>query len=354
MMNGEWVGLAVRPSFSRYRSCNVQRSPFTLAIVLLMGCGGRGQVAPANPPRIVFEKPVHNSGVVDQGAPLVYDFAFTNRGGLDLGVDKLRSGCGCAATVGTGRFIPPGATGRVSVQCDTVNAIGRQRRTVSVYTNDPVRPVTVVRLVAVVQADVTITPSPFYVGRVHRGERVRRDGSVRWQAHPPGVVVADRGADFQVETAAPIDAGDRTAFSLVVNADAPIGPLDGRLLVRGVDARLLRTVPVIGEVVPDVSVSPARVVLELPVGAAQVPTGSVLVHNAGPGAVRITGAEWPDGAVAVAALAAGTRYRLTLKLDAPRGDAPSELLVHTDHREQPLLRVPVVLSSADTRASAAP
>lgn len=317
-----------------------------LLALLLFGCesGPRNAEAPAHPPRIAFTSSVHTFGEIEQGATLDYAFTFSNRGGVDLTIDKLRSGCNCTATVDVERFVQPGASGRVRVQCDTSTTTGRQRRTVTVYSNDPVTPVAVVRLVGKIRAPVAIAPSSFYVGRMHRGERVSRDGLVRWEAsRGPVDVVPDAEAAFRVEMSVPQPTdGDRTAFSLVMKPDAPLGPLAGTLRVRDVDSRTLRAISVVGEIVPDVSVSPPQAVLEAVSGAPGTASGAVLLYNAGVRPVRVTGTDWPLGTVAVDTLDQGTRYRIALQLqEAASGE--SELVVHTDHPEQPLLRVPVVV-----------
>ena len=295
--------------------------------------------APAPPPRIAFATSVHDFGAIEQGNAIAHTFAFSNRGGVDLTIDKLRSGCGCEASIDVDRVVPPGATANVRVQCDTKTSSGKQRRTVSIYSNDPVQPVTVVRLVGTVRADATLAPSTFYTGRVHRGERVRRDGFVRW---PPSAsaaeVVADENAAFRVDMSVSATAFDRGTFTLVINEDAPLGPIQSRLHLRNSGAR--RTASVVGEVVADVSVSPSR--LEL---AATESRGGVIVENAGPRSVRISGTEWPMGTATVETLDPGKRYRIVLAAAKPGVTAESELIVRTDHPEQPLLRVPVTISS---------
>jgi hypothetical protein len=226
----------------------------------LIGCEPvrRNAEAPASPPQITFASPVHDFGEIEQGAKINYAFAFSNRGAVDLTIDRMRAGCGCDATVDTERVVPPGGTAHVSVRCDTTTSFGRQRRTVSVYSNDPVTPVSVVRLVGNVRADVILSPSVFYVGRVRRGERVRRDGLARWTvSRGPLDVVADPDAPVRVEMAAPSLESDRAPFSLIVKDDAPLGPIKGRVLLQTASAQVLRTVPVVGEVVPEATSSPS-------------------------------------------------------------------------------------------------
>lgn len=287
---------------------------------------------------------VHDFGAIERGAKIEYAFPFSNRGGVDLTIDRMRSGCGCEASVDGERVVPPGGSARLRVQCATTTSFGKQRRTVSVYSNDPVTPVSVVRLVGSVRTEATLVPSTFYVGRVHRTERIRREGSARWPVSSgPFDVVADGDAAFRVEMSLPTTGSDRTSFALVMKDDAPLGPITGRVHLRNGAARVLQTVPVVGEVVPDVSVSPPRA--ELQGAGTEARPIAVMVHNEGSRSVRLTAADWPLGTTTVDTLDPGRRYRIVLAPAQPASTNASELVVRTDHPEQPVLRVPVVLRS---------
>lgn len=300
----------------------------------------REAAAPVPPPRINFASSVHDFGAVGQGTAIDHTFAFTNRGGADLTIDKLRSGCGCDARIDVERVVQPGASAHVSVRCDTQQSYGRQRRTVSIYTNDPVTPVSLVRLVGTVRAEWTLAPSTFYAGRVHRGARVRRDGLLRWSPSTAEVVevVAEAGAAFRVDVAVAPTAIDRGTFAVVINQDAPLGPFRSQAHLRDAQGRSLRAVAVVGEVVADVSASPPRIEL----GDGQT-AAAVLIDNAGPRAVRVSAAEWSLGTATVDTVGQGKRYRVVLNPSKPGAAAASELLVRTDHPDQPLLRIPVVV-----------
>jgi hypothetical protein len=50
--------------------------------------------------------------------------------------------------------------------------------------------------------------------------------------------------------------------------------------------------------------------------------------------------EWAIGTAVVETLDAGERYRIVLTAEKPAAEV-SELIVRTDHPEQPLLRVPI-------------
>src|SRR5262249_48297878 len=116
-------------------------------ILQLAACARESAAPPANPPRLAFAALRQNVGEIEAGSPMQRDFAFANRGGSDLTIDKLRTACDCTATLEGERVVPPGGSGGIYLQCDTTSRSGRQRHTVSVYTNDPTTPVVVVRMI---------------------------------------------------------------------------------------------------------------------------------------------------------------------------------------------------------------
>lgn len=343
-------GEAVSLSAPAERCRRVHRRPglasTALVPLLFFACGAPGPSSPPLPPRIAFDAPVHLFGTIENGATLAHTFSFSNRGGTDLTVDKLRTGCGCTATVEAERFIPPGGAGKILVECDTSAMFGQQRRTVSVYSNDPERSVTLLRLVGEVVAAAAVVPAPVDVGRIHRGQRALRDVRLYMSDGPAGVdVVPAEAAPFDVFLEPTRESGC-AAVRFVTAADAPLGPFSIRLRVYGATGNeLLREVTVTGEVAPDLEVSPVSIKLPRNASGAHL-----LVDNRGTRSTRVTGASWQPalGSVEIETVAPGARYRLRLKLEQPLPpDAPeSVVIVHTDHPEQPALEVPVSVEPA--------
>jgi len=217
----------------------------------LAACAPGEQTAtPAPPPRIVFEQTEYSFGRVEQGATAAHEFRFSNDGGMNLTVDKVRVGCDCPADLNADRFIPPGGAGRIRLTCTTQNAFGVQRRTATVYSNDPQQPVVVLALLGAVDAEVAVEPSPLYVGRVRRGQRALRGATVRSEGGSAVDLIVAADAPFTVVRAPA--AGDATVrFDIVIKRDARAGPIDQQLRVQRPSGEVLLEVPVIGEVSPD-------------------------------------------------------------------------------------------------------
>src|SRR3989338_3858173 len=88
-------------------------------------------------PKIQFEEPVHNFGVVVQGSQIKHRFIFKNIGTADLVIWSAKGSCGCtAAAVSTGPF-RPGEQGFIDVTNDSRGKFGHVYKDVHVNSNDP-------------------------------------------------------------------------------------------------------------------------------------------------------------------------------------------------------------------------
>jgi uncharacterized protein DUF1573 len=171
----------------------------------------------------VFDQTRYDFGDVEQGARVAHTYTFRNGGGLDLTIDNVRAFCGCTAAVTSARVVPPGGDGRIEVTFDTTHDFGRTPRSITVYTNDPLQPVTSLALVGNVDADVGVDPVDLYVGHLQRGAAARN--SARVLAHA-GVAVGPVEAHGRVLEAALREPAAGTGARLVriaIQKDAPVG-----------------------------------------------------------------------------------------------------------------------------------
>lgn len=213
----------------------------TVLLSLLAACGRPPE--PVTPPRLTAAETAHDFGQVQQGAPVEHVFDLGNGGGMPLTLIDLRTACDCTATIEGPRDLPPGAHAAVRLRCDTSAAPGPQRRTVTVYSNDPERRALLLALTGTVALVAAADPPRVYLGPVAAGSDAVRVVALR---------AGNNGVRFLgVEGGAPQlrphleDVDDGRALVLDTAATAPLGPFQTVL-------RVLTT-------------SPARPVIEIPV-----------------------------------------------------------------------------------------
>lgn len=314
----------------------------------LVACGAGDDAAgtPRQPPRLAFATTARDFGRIPQGTKVTEAFHFTNDGDLGLDIIHLRSTNDCTATLLGPRAVPGKGAGTVQVEIETDAVFGPQRRTVTVYSNDPERPATVLELAGEVALDVAVDPPRMYVGAVRRGMRIEREVDI-----PTGseaVRVESIVTDAPQLKVLPLDRGagqHGKRFAIQIRPGAPLGPFTKSVRVHTSSARHpILEVPITGAVEADVSVSPPR----LDFGAVP-PHGKnvrqLLIYNEGEAPVRIVDADWvpPFGTLELETLRKGFRYRLraTLNDGLDVGEIAGTLRLRTDHSQQPIVEVPV-------------
>ncbi|NLA23969.1 MAG: DUF1573 domain-containing protein, partial [Bacteroidales bacterium] len=100
----------------------------------------------ARAPKVNFVNTEHNFGNVKSGVVIKHDFEFKNTGKSDLHIRKVRASCGCTPTNPEKMLIKPGETSKIGMSFNTTGRKGNQHKTITVITNDPDNPSTVLRV----------------------------------------------------------------------------------------------------------------------------------------------------------------------------------------------------------------
>jgi len=316
-----------------------------LALVFAACIGCADDTAGRKAPAIAFEATTYDFGHVAEGGAVRHDFGFTNQGDLELAVDTVKAGCDCVVTVSPEGIVPPGARGNISVAFATNAQFGPQRRTITVYANDPQHRVTTLMLTGEVTADVAAQPPRLYAGHVRRGESLVQDVTLVAASDATRVATDATTRYLNVRSTPLADGRNGQKLVVSVRSDAALGPFDDSIEVRTAppDIPPLR-IPVTGVIDPDLLVSPDRLDFA-DVVAGTSPTLGLLIENGRRAPVNVSDVGWPSelGRAELQTLRNGFRYRVVVTLSdrlAPgRIDAVLEL--RTDHPEQGTIRVPV-------------
>lgn len=224
-----------------------RRGVCVLALLALVGCERvRG---PAAPPRLTVTKPAHDFGQLPQGAPIEHVFDLANSGGAPLTLIDLRTACDCMATIEGPHDLPAGAHAALRLRCDTSTTPGPQRRTVTIYSNDPDHRALLLEVTGTVALIAAAEPPRLYLGPVAAGSDAVR------------VVTLRAGNDdvrfLGVEGGAPqlrprLADGENGRVLIVDTADdAPLGPFQTTLRVLTASAaRPVVEIPVAGTIGP--------------------------------------------------------------------------------------------------------
>jgi hypothetical protein len=92
----------------------------------------------SNAPVISFDNLTYDFGTIKHGDKVSHEYKFTNKGKSNLLIRKVSASCGCTAINISEQVIAPGKTGVIRADFDSTGKTGKQNKTVTVITNDPV------------------------------------------------------------------------------------------------------------------------------------------------------------------------------------------------------------------------
>ncbi|RUA25642.1 MAG: DUF1573 domain-containing protein [Bacteroidetes bacterium] len=102
-------------------------------------------------PKIVVNQTTYDFGKVKSGTLIKFNFVVTNAGKHELIIHKVKASCGCTATKPAATHIKKNKSTEIAVEFNTAGRRGRQHKTITVITNDPVNP----QIILNVQGELT-------------------------------------------------------------------------------------------------------------------------------------------------------------------------------------------------------
>ncbi len=120
-------------------------------------------------PSLVVEQPVFDFGEVTQGQKVPHTFTFRNAGDEPLHIDKVSSSCGCTAALVSAETLAPGESGEVEATFDSTRFRGAVTKTITLYTNDPQRPVMKMSINGKIRVTLSVAPERINLGQIRTG-----------------------------------------------------------------------------------------------------------------------------------------------------------------------------------------
>ncbi len=94
-----------------------------------------------NAPKLSIENTVHNFGSITSGDVVSTTFKLTNTGKTDLNIRKTKASCGCTIPQLASTDLKPGESVEMKVTFNSAGRKGNQIKTVTIYSNDPAKPI---------------------------------------------------------------------------------------------------------------------------------------------------------------------------------------------------------------------
>lgn len=93
-----------------------------------------------------FSETSYDFGELKQGDQKEHTFSLKNTGKRELVIRNIRSSCGCTAVSPSKKVIAPGESAPIKVTFDSRGKRGRQSKSITVITNDPKKPTSMLRI----------------------------------------------------------------------------------------------------------------------------------------------------------------------------------------------------------------
>jgi hypothetical protein len=314
--------------------------------------------APEEPkpaPQLVAEAPIQDLGRIQKGERAEVEFVLANRGDAALKIKSVQPACGCTVA-SFDADVEPGATGRVRATLDTSTLAGSVAKSITVLSNDPKTPRLTLTIRAEIVAFIELSPGfarlmqvqtmPQQVAVVHLWSG---DGTpfelLEVRTPQPWITSSLRRAEAsELKPGAP---AEQWRLEVAVSAEAPLGPLTDKLVVRTSHPRQPELeVPLSGFVRPVLQATPAAADFGALGPAARDKSRFVLkLFNFGADAIEIQGATTDLEFLTVTSSAEekGRRFRIELRLapEAPKGKFEGTLRIETTSATMPVVEVPV-------------
>ncbi len=85
--------------------------------------------------KFVFSEEIHNFGSLKAGELVSFTFIFRNEGTKTLTIDRADTDCGCTEIIIPEKNIAPGKEGRIEVIYNSAGEVGRQLKTITLFSN---------------------------------------------------------------------------------------------------------------------------------------------------------------------------------------------------------------------------
>lgn len=135
----------------------------TMLMTIIIVAGPTGAIAA---PEISADRPVYDFGSISQGKKVEHVFIIRNKGNTPLTIKSVRPSCGCTAITTSASVIAPGKSGEIKATFNSANYSGVVNKTVTVDSDDPKVPSSILSLKGTVIEDIQITPKQLNLGQV--------------------------------------------------------------------------------------------------------------------------------------------------------------------------------------------
>lgn len=225
--------------------------------------------------RFAFAEVQHDLGRLHDDHPMDWRFAFTNGSSAQVTILKVETSCGCTTTNLTKMTYEPGASGEIVATFNPVNRQGKEKKVITVITDDPEAKSIALMLLVDVIPRIGIDYPALFFGEARfdtiATNPIKRTTTIT--SRVPTFAIKSATIDdqrFVLTTLAPASAevdGDKVTlykFDVTLTGNMPIGHQQAMLVIDTNDPLKARfSIPLIVEAYGDLRITPDPLALQM-------------------------------------------------------------------------------------------
>ena len=299
-------------------------------------------------PQIFFDEQIYDFGVVSREDLPQHRFTFSNTGQTDLIISEVDSSCGCTAALLSAETIPPGGRGEIDVSFNPQERRGKQKQTVSVYSNAENESIVQLTVKGIVMAAVDVSPDRVLFGSVNNQEATTKrirvldsgDGTLK-------ITHIETSSPFLTIEIGPVHLDKVINYEVKVTLQlgVPVGKFQETLTIytnNELQPRL--SVSIEGNILGSITVHPERLFFGF-VNRQELTQQDILFTKTDGADLKVleVGHQSQFVSTEIVPLESGrkVRVRVTVSRDIPSGPFRDLLEIYTNNTEQPVIRVPL-------------
>ena len=225
--------LNYKPFDGEHRMISIKK----LAGYVLVGAGllwGTFEVfAQESAAKLTCDKPVFDFGQQDNSESIEHDFVIRNDGNETLEIIKAKPSCGCTVANISNKTVEPGATSIITAKLSLAGRTGKQHKTITVTSNDPQSPRSILTLKGEATTLVDVQPKSFHASNLTPGQIATNKIHVTSREDEPlEIISVETGTPLITAEIVEIEPGKKFEI-IVLNAETlPKGPTFGRVVIK--------------------------------------------------------------------------------------------------------------------------
>jgi hypothetical protein len=305
-------------------------------------------IATLKQPQIFFENPDFDFGKVYKGSKVEHVFKLENRGNDTLEIKKVKPSCGCTAVILSNNTILPGKTGEIKSTFNSRSYSGKVKKTITVLSNDPDTPNHKLTISGEVIQEISVKPQNINFGSIRADDQAGKTVkvSVKSESGPDFKITKTTSSKPFIDVSSAEDKSGEYTIVATLKDYHKIGRFSGKIFLDTNSTKQPKaSIIFYGVVEGDITINQRRIYFGTVPGGREITKKLFVKINESNIKILSTKIS-PD----YLSIKVDERYEqknphclleINLHKSAPIGKLNGLLEIHTNSKEQPIIKVPI-------------